>query len=221
LMFPYLEGASFSQQFLKAHTGWADLKILFDHPPVSTQQIIHPDLYVKDVRPVSVTLPMWKGLVPANWKLLEENVMGEFGLEEILKQFLDAQHAATISPTWTGDRYAVFEDTKTKELPLVFRLEIDTSDDAARFFGQYSVVLETKYKTRTQLYRRPNYFQFQTDAGGVFLRCVESDCLTVEGATRQIYDAITRAIGWPPAPGPVVESPSIAQLSVGPMRLLH
>ena len=212
LLFPYLAGTSFAQQFLKAHTGWTDLHLIFERPPVSTQQILHPDFYLKDVGPAKVTLPAWKGLVPADWKLLEENVMGEFGLEEVLKQFLDPARAADLSPAWDGDRYAVFEDAKTKETPLVFCLALETQDDAARFFGQYSEALETKYKERTALYRRPNFFQFQTDSGGVFLRCMALECLTVEGATRATFDAINRAIGWPTAPGPVNAEPSVAQL---------
>ena len=86
-----------------------------------------------------------------------------------------------------------------------------------RFFGQYSEALEMKYKTRAQLYRRPNFFQFQTDTGGVFLRCLGLQCITVEGATRETYDAINRAIGWPAAPGPADMTPiSVAQVSGAP-----
>jgi hypothetical protein len=212
LLFPYLAGTAFSQEFLKAHTSWADLHLLFEHPPVSTQQIIHPDFYLKGVGPAKVILPKWKGVAPENWKLLEENVMGEFGLEEILKQFLDPARAAQLSPAWDGDRYALFEDSKTKDTRLVFLLALETTDDANRFFGQYSEALEMKYSTRGELYRRPNFFQFQTDAGGVFLRCIGLQCVTVEGATRQTFDAINRAIGWPPAPGPVEAAPSVAQI---------
>jgi hypothetical protein len=202
LLFPYLAGASFSQQFLKAHTGWTDLKLVFQNPPVSTQQILHPDFYLKGIGPQKVTLPEWKGLVPADWKLLEENVMGEFGLEELLKQFLGPERADDLSPAWDGDRYAVFESVKTKETPLVFFLALRTAEDAARFLGQYSEALEKKYAVRRNLYRRPNFFQFQTETGGVFLRCVGLRCLTVEGATRETFDSINRAVGWPPAPAP-------------------
>ncbi|HEX4003614.1 MAG TPA: hypothetical protein VHX36_13270 [Candidatus Acidoferrales bacterium] len=202
LLFPYLAGASFTQQFLKAHDGWPDLKLVFQNPPVSTQQIMHPDLYLKGVMPRKVVLPEWKGLVPADWKLLEENVMGELGLEEILKQFIGAQRADELSPAWTGDRYAVFEDAKTKQTPDVFLLALDTPEHTGTFFGQYSEGLETKYANRTQLFRRPNFFQFQTDQGGVFLWCVELKCLNVERATRETFDAIDHAIGWPPAPAP-------------------
>ena len=106
-----------------------------------------------------------------------------------------------------GDRYALFEDAKTKESRLVFFLALDNAEDAARFFGQYSEVLEKKYPEHTELFRRPeaDFFQFQTEHGGVYLRCVASACLTVEGASRETYDKITRALDWrvAPAPAPV------------------
>jgi len=200
LLFPYLAGTGLTQQFLKAHTGWQDLHLIFQNPPVSTQQILHPDLYLQGVKPETVTLPEWKGLVPADWKLLEENTLGEFGVNEVLKQLLDENRAELLSPAWKGDRYAVFDDAKSKSNPLVFRLALDNPDDAARFFGQYSEALEHKYKTRAELFRRPNYFQFQSESGGVFLRCVATHCLTVEGATRETFDKINHAIGWEPAP---------------------
>jgi hypothetical protein len=34
----------------------------------------------------------------------------------------------------------------------------------------------------------------------VFLRCVATQCLTVESATRETFDKINHAIGWEPAP---------------------
>src|ERR1700723_3833448 len=207
LLFPYLAGTGFTQEFLKAHTGWQDLHLIFQNPPVSTQQIIHPDLYLHGVKPEVVALPEWKGLVPSDWNLLEENTMGEFGLGEILKQLLDENRAELLSPGWKGDRYAVLEAAKTKSTPLVFRLALDNPDDAAHFFGQYSEALEHKYKTRTELFRRPNFFQFQSESGGVFLRCVATQCITVESASRETFDKIDHAIGWDPAP-PAVSVPA-------------
>jgi hypothetical protein len=200
LLFPYLAGTGFTQQFLKAHTGWKDLHLIFENPPVSTQQILHPDLYLNGTKPEVVALPDWKGLAPADWKLLEENTMGEFGFGEILKQFRKEGADESLSAAWKGDRYAVFEDTKSKSNPLVFRVALDNEDDAARFFGQYSEALEMKHSSRTELFRRPNFFQFQSDSGGVFLRCVGTTCLAVEGATRETFDKISKAIGWTPAP---------------------
>ncbi|MGA7920375.1 MAG: hypothetical protein WCA38_11965 [Candidatus Acidiferrales bacterium] len=218
LLFPYLAGTGFTQQFLKAHTGWQDLHLIFQNPPLSTQQIIHPDLYLQNVKPESVTLPQWKGLVPDDWKLLEENTMGEFGLGEILKQFLDENRADLLSPAWKGDRYATFEDPKTKTHPLVFRLALDNADDAARFFGQYSEALGKKYKTQTQTFRTSNFIQFQTESGGVFMRCEETSCLTVEGVTRDTFDKIAHAIGWTPSPLPQATAQLLGE-NTAPARL--
>jgi len=219
LLFPYLAGSSFSQQFLKAHSGWSDLNLLFQNPPLSTQQIIHPDLYLSGAKPAEVTLPQWKGVAPADWKLLEANVMGEFGLAEILKQFLGQSRADTISFAWAGDRYATFEVASSKTTPVVFRLVLDSADDAARFFGLYSEALELKHKTRTELFRRPNFFQFQTPAGGVFLRCLATTCLTVESASRETYEAIERAAGWPAAPAPAQTAPPKATARAERLRI--
>jgi hypothetical protein len=106
------------------------------------------------------------------------------------------------SSAWKGDRYALFENAKNKNTSLVFRIVLDNADDAARFFGQYSELLELKHPDRKQLYRRPNFFQFQTDAGAVFLHCVTTTCLVVENATRETFENINRAVALPAAPAP-------------------
>src|ERR1700723_920272 len=201
LLFPYLAGTGFTQEFLKAHSGWKDIHLVFENPPVSTQQILHPDLYLNGTKPVAVALPTWKGVVPDNWKLLEENTMGEFGVGEILKQFRKDNSEDPLTTAWKGDRYAVFEDAKSKTTPLVFRLALDSPEDAARFFGQYSEVLELKHTGRTALLRRPNYFEFKSeDSGGRVLSCVSTTCLAVEGTNRETFDKINKALGWDLAP---------------------
>ncbi len=204
LIFPYLAGVTFTQQFLKAHDGWQDLHLLFEHPPVSTQQIMHPEKYLADVQPIAVKLPDWKKVAPPDWKLLDENVMGEFGVEEVLKQFLGEDAAKLTSPGWTGDRYAVFEDSKDKTLPVVFVVDMENEEDAARFFGQYSSALEMKYQTRNHLLRQANFFGFQTGGGSVFVKHQGTQCLVVEEASRDTFDKIDQAIAWPPPVPPQV-----------------
>jgi hypothetical protein len=197
LLFPYVAGMDFAQAVLKATSGWPDFGRVFANPPQSTQQIMHPDLYLNGVTRAPVTLPDFSTLLPADWKQLDENLMCEFGLQEVLKQFLAEPRALDLSPAWAGDRYAIFENQQTKQDLLIFRLRLTSDADAARFFDSYSEVLELKDKTRTNLIRLPNFFSFDTPAGGAFLRCVGSECLVAEGATRDIFDRITQAIGWP------------------------
>jgi len=199
LIFPYIGGLTFSAAILK-NTGWAALPGVFEKPPVSTQQILHPALYRSGKTPAAITLPRLERLLGNNWTKLDENVMGEFGWKEVLKQFLDNDRAKAMAAAWDGDRYAVFEQKQTKKLILVTRLHLDSEERAARFFGQYSEALEKKYAARTNLLRRPNFFSFDTPDGGVFLDCLGDECVTLEGTTRNIFDAFTKALNWPLAP---------------------
>jgi hypothetical protein len=201
LTFPYGPGADFTQHVLQLRGGWPAMHTLFDNPPVSTQQIMHPELYMHNVKPEKVQIPdLGKKLGP-KWKKLDENVLGEFGLVEVLKEFVEPKRAEDLAATWDGDRYAVYEQQDSHQVLLVVRVHAGADDQAARLFGGLSEAYEKKYATRTNLMRRPNYFSFDTDEGPVFLRCVGSDCLTFEGADRSTYDELTRAMGWPASPG--------------------
>jgi hypothetical protein len=201
LIFPYIGGLTFSAAILR-NTGWSALPGVFEKPPVSTQQILHPALYRSGKIPVTVALPQLEKLLGGTWTKLDENIMGEFGWKEVLKQFLDNERAKAMAAAWDGDRYAVFEQKQTKKLILVTRLHLDSEVHAARFFGQYSEALEKKYAKRSNLLRRPNFFSFDTPDGGVFLDCLGEECVTLEGTSRGNFDAFTKALNWPSAPLP-------------------
>lgn len=218
VLFPYLSGTTFTQSLLRASPGWAGFGKVFQNPPVTTQQILHPELYLAGVAPRPVTLPDFGGLLPAGSKKLDENLMGEFGLHGLLKQFLGEEQAANLAPQWAGDRYAIFEEEKSKQTLLVFRLRLESDETAARFFGQYSELLERKYATRRGLLRRPNFFSFGTDEAGVFLYCVGDQCLSVEGSTRSVFDQVVRAIGWPAAPAEPAAAPARTRATVAACR---
>jgi hypothetical protein len=210
LIFPYIGGLNFSAAVMK-NTGWAALSAVFERPPVSTQQILHPALYRSGKTPATVALPRLEKLLGGNWAKLDENTMGEFGWKEVLKQFLDTDRAKTLAAAWDGDRYMVFEQKQTKKLILVTRLHLDSEEHAARFFGQYSEALEKKYSERANLLRRPNFFSFDTPDGGVFLDCLGDECVTLEGATRNIFDGFTKVLNWPLAPQPDVRPGAVPE----------
>jgi hypothetical protein len=94
----------------------------------------------------------------------------------------------------------VYEHKRTKHLVLVSLLRLSSTAEAARFFGQYSEALEKKYDQRSKLFRRPNFFSFDSMEGGVYLRCLDAECLSVEGTARPVFDSVTKAIGWPASP---------------------
>jgi hypothetical protein len=211
LIFPYLPGAVFTQQVLQAGSGWADFQKVFARPPVSTQQILHPKLYLENVDPVAVSLPPLSKILSRDWNELEENVLGEFGLEEVLKQFLGGREADEIAPGWTGDRYAVFEQQPSKRLLLVFLVRFANSRDAAAYFSADGRALVKKYPDRREEFSAEEFLRFATADGGVFLRCRADECLSVEGASAKTFDRINHALRWPRPPRASAHPDSVAQ----------
>lgn len=196
LMFPYSAGADFSQHVLLARGGWPGFHVVFENPPASSQQVMHPDLYLRNVAPAKVDLPDLAGNLPKGWKKLDDNVLGEFGLQEVLKQFLDEVRATQLAAVWAGDRYALYEQGSAGKLLLAVRVHAANDADAARLFGGLSEAFSKKYADQRSLTRGPSFFSFETDEGGVFLRCVASDCVSLEGANRPLFDQLAHALGW-------------------------
>ncbi len=199
LLFPYLPGAVFAQQVLKADSSWAGFQKVFARPPVSTQQILHPKLYLEDVAPADVSLPGLAKLLPRDWNELEENVLGEFGLDEVLKQFGNRARADEIAAGWAGDRYAVFAQQRSARLLLVLLVRFANATAAADYFRAESGALAKKYPDRRKEVSTGEFLRFATSDGSVFLRCRADECLSVEGASEKIFKRIDRAVVWPAA----------------------
>jgi hypothetical protein len=201
LTFPYFAGMTFTAAVLKP-AGWPALAKVFSNPPATTQQILHPELYKSGHVPTKVSLPAIDSALGQDWKKLDDNDLGEFGLVEVLKQFLGEQRAKPLAAAWEGDRYLLFENRQTKRLLLVTRLHLSSQEFAERFFGQYSELLEKKHEQRSNLLRRPNFFSFDSPDGSAFLRCSELDCVTLEGGDRALFAELNKQIGFGPLPEP-------------------
>jgi hypothetical protein len=112
----------------------------------------------------------------------------------------------------------LFESEKTKRDILLFDVRLDSDADAARFFGAYSEVLDMKYDMKTNLMRRPNFFSFDAPDGGVFLRCMATDCLVLEGGSRVVFDHLTLELGWPGGPAVPIK-PGVSHVNVTSLRV--
>jgi hypothetical protein len=195
LIFPYLDGLNFSAAVLRPD-GWSALSEIFAKPPVSTQQILHPALYKSGKIPPKVTVPSMDKEVGPEWAKLEDNIMGEFGWKEVLKQFLGEERATPVSAGWNGDRYVVYEQRKTKKLLLITRLDLATEGDADRFFMSYSEALKKKYDQRTAEDRKHDFLFFDTPEGSVFFRCVATNCATLEGGDHSLFEKLSKELHW-------------------------
>ena len=202
LIFPYLDGVSFTQRFLARH-GWKTFDTVFKNPPASSQEILHPEKYFEGADPEVVSLPDLTKLMPPGWKRLDENIAGEFTTAAILKEFLDEKTATSSArpgsigaSDWSGDRYQVFENTAAGRTMVVFRTRWATPSAAQQFFEDYTRLLPKKYRRLQKTSSRPNRFVARTEDLGVFVRARGREVLVVEGANPATFAKIERAV-WP------------------------
>jgi hypothetical protein len=209
LVFPYLDGLNFSAAVLRPE-GWSALPGVFAKPPISTQQILHPDLYKSGKAPSAVSLPAMDKDLGGDWKKLEDNIMGEFGWKQVLKQFLGETKATPVSAAWDGDRYVVYEHKQSKKLLLITRLRLASEQDREHFFAAYSQAFVKKYDKRTGETRDKDFLSFNTPDGSVFFRCMERECATLEGGDRALFDKLNKAMDWTVLPQTAKEPAKLA-----------
>ena len=130
MIFPYFQGMVFCAK-LANEGGWASIDHVYRNPPLSTEQIIHPEKYrAKPDYPMAIDLAVLKP--GAGWKEVGRNVLGEMQMAVLLKKHGGKKAAAG----WDGDRYAIFEDPQNR-LALVWLSTWDSEDDAREFAHAY------------------------------------------------------------------------------------
>jgi hypothetical protein len=176
LMFPYTKGFLF-QQAVIVKLDKAGFQEVFRNPPLSTQQIIHPEKYFSKVQPAKVPLPK------ANRKGYEdlvEGTLGEFDHDILFRQYggeADAQWARK----WRGGQFRIYEHKKDKSTLLLYASEWEDDKAAKEAFRLYRRVLEGKWKTFTIQSESANRIEGVGDEGPFLLRLEGTRVSSVEG----------------------------------------
>jgi hypothetical protein len=139
MLFGYMQGASFCQRLMKkAPDGFEAVSRAFRDPPVSSEQILHPEKYAGEHRdePIAVELPDLAGQMGEGWTLLEKNVMGEFNTALLFKEKLPAGEADRAAAGWGGDAWQALEGP-AGEIVFVWQTVWDSKSDADEFMKTY------------------------------------------------------------------------------------
>lgn len=136
-LFPYQQGFDFVQ-YIYDQGGWQAVDRAYTDPPVSTEQILHPERYPQD-RPVPLELPGLETVLGTGWESIDQGVMGEWYLYLILAQGLDEKarldekDAAKSAEGWGGDAYQVYYNQDQNATVMVLQAQWETSQDAQEF----------------------------------------------------------------------------------------
>lgn len=143
LLFPYAEGLRFNHIVLQKE-GQAGFARVFREPPVSSQQILHPDIYLANTRPLDVPLPKLPD--ERDWKVVTSGALGEFDHSILLEQYVSKEDADAIAPHWRGAAAAVIEHKGDKRAVLLYASEWNTPENARKMFEAYRRILKGKWK---------------------------------------------------------------------------
>jgi hypothetical protein len=180
LQFPYLYGAGFVGAVLK-NGSWRALDTTYATLPASTEQIMHPERFIRRDNPTKIEIPDLAGLLGPHWKKADSDVNGEFGYLVALAEFIPRRAARAAAAGWGGDRYALYENKATGALVLVQYTTWDTEPDAREFFDAYSARTEKRYKlTKTE---NPNAGTrvYQASEGLASIEVSGKDVVMIEG----------------------------------------
>ncbi len=137
LVFPYASGVEFIAHFRKHHS-WKTIDAIYQKPPLSTEQILHPKKYESYEMPVQVMATLPASLTGYDEKV--SNVMGEKGMELFLRTHgVSLERSVTAAAGWGGDRMVVYTPKGHRGTALAGTVGVwlstwDEHRDASEFF---------------------------------------------------------------------------------------
>jgi hypothetical protein len=134
-IFRYREGARFVEAVRRSR-GERGVDALFQRPPLSTEQILHPEKYEAGEAPREVTLDE-EAFAERGWQSVTSTTLGEIGVRGLLMAGVGDKDAARAGAGWGGDRAFLFE--RAGSIPLfVWKTVWDKPSDAEEFFSVYN-----------------------------------------------------------------------------------
>jgi hypothetical protein len=112
--FPYVAGFRLVNA-LRREGGWERVNAAYEDFPLSTEQVLHPEKFLAgEDRPQEVVLPDALDRVVTD-SLIQDNVLGEFGLQLLLEEYTTSEEAVRAAEGWGGDRFRVWRREPKQE----------------------------------------------------------------------------------------------------------
>lgn len=122
LSFPYVAGAKFVERLVE-DGGEVRLDEAFRDPPVTSEQILHPESFLDREPVATVDMPA------ADGEILEQGTYGEWVLLLTLAQEVSVDAAREAADGWGGDAYVAWADGERACLRATFVSDTPTDHD--------------------------------------------------------------------------------------------
>jgi hypothetical protein len=130
LLFPYDRGQAFAQRLYRATGDWTLLDVALRHrPPATTEQVLHPEKYLRFEGPERVRVEP-RAVLGGGWRRAAAGTLGEWQTGELLRE-AGGTGAPAAAEGWGGDRYELWSGPGGDA--LVVRWRWDTPADRREF----------------------------------------------------------------------------------------
>ncbi len=139
-IFRYRDGVRFVEA-VRRRDGQAGVNKLFQNPPASSEQVLHPEKYFagEQPRPAKIDERM---LAALGWRHITSTPLGEIGIRGVLLAGASAKDAVRSAAGWGGDTAYLFESREAGKTLFAWQTAWDTDADADEFFGAYNTLLK-------------------------------------------------------------------------------
>ena len=146
LLFSYLGGARFCWALHEEAGGMKGIDKALASPPLSTEQILHPEKYWKTPDwPTKVMLPALDDLLDG-YTVIHEDTLGELHVGTWLMEG-GIESPDKVHSGWDGDRYALYAVDDEPDV-LVASSVWDTEADAREFYAASVAILARRHADR-------------------------------------------------------------------------
>jgi hypothetical protein len=143
LTFPYLAGLSFTRS-LYLEGDWAAVDSAFQNPPLSSEQILHPERYPRD-EPVALSPPPDLDSLADGWGVERQDVLGEWATQQVLLSYLSEDAVQKSVGGWGGDLIFLLERSANDPAALVLITQWDTVRDTHEFAAEFMNYAEARF----------------------------------------------------------------------------
>ncbi|MDQ3705612.1 MAG: hypothetical protein M3437_10400 [Chloroflexota bacterium] len=180
IYFPYIQGSDFVYELTKVG-GYSTINQSYQDPPVSSEQIMHPEKYLQtphDV-PLHVALPPLTDTLGTGWTFKREDTAGEWELLMVLDE-TKASNSEKAAAGWGGAKYGFY--TKGGNDGLLFlHTRWDTVADADEFEAAVREGLDRYGKDGSVWTEGGRYFALKREGRDLFY-IASTDRVAVEAA---------------------------------------
>ncbi len=163
-LFPYTQGYEFVSTIYDEN-GFAGIDHAFRNPPVSTEQILHPEKYPVDL-PETVTLPEVEAMLGDGWRELDASVLGEWYTYLVLsagndpETRLETSEARDAAAGWEGDRYVALQNETTGDMLILHKTLWEDEKEAREYSQAFQAYAKNRWGERQSGYEE-TWFKWQ------------------------------------------------------------